>query len=293
MARSIITIQNQIIASIRGETSLYDPTNPDPSKRGLTSTSRVAIWRLITFVVAAAIAFFEQLLDVFKAGVEAQVLLSPPGTPLWVQTQIFKFQYSSTDPQIIQLDTTTLSPFYPTLNTALRIVTQCSVTTSPNKVVIIKVASNSTPLTSDQQLALSAYLDFLNFAGVYFQLISTDPDLIMAGYDIYFNGMYAAYIQTDVEDAITNFLSTSNANNFNGSYSLSKLEDIIQAVPGVNDVVARQVEVRPAAIIAANAYKMVDNYQTLLRKYDTYAGYMIVDTDSGRTLADTLTFIVS
>lgn len=293
MARSITTIQNQIIASIRGETSLYDPTNPDPAKRGLTSTSRVALWRLITYIIASGIALFEQLMDIFIADVEAQVLLSPPGTPLWVQSQVFKFQYSSTNPQIIQLNTTTLSPYYSEVNTTLRIVTQCSVNTSPNKIVVIKVAKNLTPLTNDQQLALTAYLDFLNFAGVYFQLISTDPDLIKVGYDIYFNGMYSASIETNVKDAINNFLSSSNANNFNGTYYLSKLEDVIQSVAGVTDVVARQVEVRPSTIIAANAFKMVDNYQTLLRKYDTYAGYMVVDTDAGRTLNDTLTFIVA
>jgi hypothetical protein len=293
MARSINTIQAQIIASVQADKNLYDPTATDPTQRGLTSTSQVAIWNLWTYVVAVAISLWEQLMDIFIAEVEANVALSAPGTPQWIQQQCFLFQWSATSPQIIQFDTTNFNPYYPLVNEALRIVTQAAVQTTPNKIALIKVAANSAPLTTPQYDALTSYLDFLNFAGIYFELRSVDADFIMLGYDLYYDGQYSGSIVNDTTAAINNFLSSSNFNNFNGKTYLSKIEDVLQAVPGMVDVVAKQVEVRPASIIAANATIMVNAGATLLRFYQPYAGYMVVDTDTGRTLADTLNFIVS
>lgn len=293
MARSITTIQAQIIAAVQAQKSLYDPTNPDPTKQGLTTTSTVGIWYLWTYIQAAAINIFEQLLDLFKAEVESVVALAAAGTPQWIQKQVLNFQWSATSPQIIKFSTDNFYPYYESVNAALRIVNQCSVATTPNKLALIKVASNSTALTAPQLAALTSYLDFLNFAGVYFQLRSVAADFIMLGYDIYYDGQYAATIQADCEKALTDFLSTSNFNNFNGVIKLSSIEDVLQGVAGVKDVVARQVEVRAYNVIAANATVMVASRSTVLRSFTPFAGYMIVDTDAGRTLADTLVFTVS
>lgn len=293
MARAISTIQAQIVAAVQADKNLYDPTNADSTKQGLTSTSAVAIWYLWTYIQATAINIFEQLLDTYKAAIEAAVVLAAPGTPQWVQKQCLSFQWSATTPQIIQLDLNTYSPYYPIINKSLCIITQCSVTTTANKLALIKVANNSTALTAPQLAALTSYLDFLNFAGVYFQLRSVAPDFIMLGYDIYYDGQYSTSIATDCAAAIATFLNTSNSNNFNGVVTLSKIEDVLQAVAGVRDVVARDVEVRAYNVLAANATKLVVSKTVVLRNYTPFAGYMIVDTGVGRTLADTLVFTVS
>lgn len=296
MARSIQTIYNEIIASVQADTNLYDPSNPDPNKRGLTSTSRVAIWRLWAWIVATAQALLEQLIDTYKIEIETIVDKAPSGNALWVQYQVFKFQYSATDPQVIQLDTTYFFPYYTTISENQRIVTQCSVTTLPNKIVSIKVAKGGTtptPLDSTELSALTSYLSYINFAGVYFNLISDDPDYIYLGVDVYYNGQFSSVIQTNVEQAVNSYLANANAQYFNYTIYLSKLVDIIQAVNGVNDVVLRQVEVRPHFTSVANAYVMVDNYQTYIRQYNPYAGYMIPDTATGRTLGDSITYIIN
>lgn len=293
MAREISVIQKQIINSVQADSNLYDPTNPDTTKQGLTSLSKTAIWNLWTYIIAVSISLFEQVLDIYKASIETDISLAAVGTAKWIQQQCFLFQWSATTPQVVQLNTTTFSPYYPVVNEDLRIVTQAAVTTTPNKLALIKVANNSVALTSPQQDALRSYLDFINFAGVYFQLRSVDADFIMLGYDIYFDGQYSSSIQSSVTTAITNFLSTSNFNNFNGTTTLLNIQDVIQAVPGVTDVVERQVEVRAYNVVAANATVMVSSYTTVLRNYVPFAGYMIVDTDAGRTLSDTLTFIVN
>jgi len=293
MARTIATIQAQIVAAVQAQKSLYDPANSDPTKQGLTSTSTVSIWYLWTYIQATAINIFEQLLDVFKTEVETIVALAAAGTPQWIQKQVLNFQWSATSPQIIKFSTDNFYPYYEAVNPALRIVNQCSVATTPNKLALIKAASNSTALTAPQLAALTSYLDFINFAGVYFQLRSVAADFIMLGYDIYYDGQYASTIQADCEKALTDFLSTSNINDFNGVIKLSSVEDVLQGVTGVKDVVARQVEVRAYNVLAANATVMVAARSTVLRSFTPFAGYMIVDTDAGRTLADTLVYTVS
>ena len=88
MARTIDDIQQQIITNVQAT----------PELAGATSTSKRAIWRLWTYVVAVAINLFEQLQDVFLAQSESIVALSAPQTPQWVQDRAFKFQYDAANP---------------------------------------------------------------------------------------------------------------------------------------------------------------------------------------------------
>ena len=93
MARSVATIQALIVTNFQAQ----------PELAAANSTSKRAIWYLLTFIVATAINVFEQLLDLFKANITAIVALSAPATPQWLQAKIFNFQYSATNPQNIQL----------------------------------------------------------------------------------------------------------------------------------------------------------------------------------------------
>ena len=63
------------------------------------------------------------------------------GNAEWIQAQIFKFQYSATSPQVIQFNTTTFAPYYPVVNAALRIISECAVVNS--NAVLIKVATGT------------------------------------------------------------------------------------------------------------------------------------------------------
>lgn len=300
MARSTAVIQKQILDYAR----INYGTNPpdifysiffDGSGNPITpSTTNKFV--LFTFIVAIAINIFEQLLDLFKTNTEAQVNLAAPGTPQWLQRQVMNFQYSATTPQIVQLDETNFSINYPNVNPALRIITQCAIVTTALRMVLIKVAQGGAspiPLTSPQLTALQSYCTQIDFAGVGFTIRSVDADFLMLGADIYYNGQYSASINQAVTEAINNYITNFNVNNFNGITSLSTLEDILQAVPGVNDVVLKQVEARAFNVIPANAVKLVDNYTELIRNYKTFSGYVIIDTAAGRTLADSLNFIVS
>ena len=298
MARPAAIIQKQILdyALANYGTNQGDPFYyifHDKNNNAITP-SKVNLFVLISFIVATSINIFEQLLDVFKSTIEKEIAQAAPGTNAWLQQQVLNFQYSATDPQVIQFvtnDAGLLYPQYPVVNPALRIITQCAVVTRGIGGYVIKVASNLLPVGTTEMNALTSYCQQINF-GVPFSFINVNADMLYFGADIYYNGQYSPVIKDNVKAAITAYINDFDTNNFNGTIFLSKLEDVIQAVAGVSDVVLKQIEVNPDPALLLPTTVMVNNYNEALRYYNTYAGYMIVDTNTGRTLDDTLNFFI-
>lgn len=282
MARTIDQIQQQIVDTKEATTEL----------NGLTSTSKRAIWRLWTNVMATSIAFEEQLQDQFKAEMDNDIEKAAPGTPLWIQKKVFEFQYDSNNPQIIQLIDTV--PQYVIVDPSLRIITRCSVTTDLNNVVKVKVAKSSPPEALDdlELSSLQGFLNVLGTAGITYVAASSNPDKIYVSADIYFNGSYGAVIQTNVISAINNFLSVFSQTQFNGSMLISDLEATIKSVEGVQDVVLKDVKARQDSDTFDNGTYLVQNQQTISRLWPTVAGYIIEEDTVGKTFIDSLNFIV-
>jgi len=279
MARSVDEIQQEIIANITSTPELAPLT---------ANTSRRSIWRLWTFIVASSIALLEQLIDVFKTNTEATIAAAAPETPNWLQAQMFKFQYSATTPQVIQL--IDLVPQYPTIDTALNIVTRCSVKTTINNQVIIKLAKDEppTPLISGELAAAQSYVNVIGVAGVNYICVSQDSDKLFIEADVYYNGAFSSVISGNIIDAITTFLSTLP---FDGALKVNDLELIMRGVIGVNDVVLKNVKARENGTALASATYLVNNNQYVGRLWNTVAGYIIPETTAGSTLTDTLNFI--
>ena len=83
MARTINDIQQSIITDLQ----TYFPK---------LSTSKVAEWRLWTYVVAAAIHAFEIILDLFRQEVDELTTKITPGTKLWYAEMCYRFQNGHT-----------------------------------------------------------------------------------------------------------------------------------------------------------------------------------------------------
>jgi hypothetical protein len=279
MARQISEIQQQMLDNIAADSVLSTL---------LTSTSKRAIFRLFTYIVAVAINALEQLIDIFTADVEAVAAAAAPATPAWLQAQVFKFQYSATNPQVIQL--IDFAPAYPTVDETLRIITRCSVTTNLSNSVILKVATGEPPaaLSSPQLAALQGYVAQIGIAGVVYSVISQQPDKLYVQANVYYQGQYSAVIKADVVQAIENFLASIP---FNGQVKITDIEDAITAVEGVTDVVLVNVLARADGTAFASGSYLVQNQQTVSRLWGTVAGYMIGETTTGSTLNDSLTFI--
>lgn len=278
MARSINEIQDGIITTVQAQ----------PELAAANSTSKRAIWRLWTYVVAVAINFLEQLMDIFQTEVEATVALSAPQTAQWVQDRVFRFQYNATNPQIVQL--INLVPEYPIVDPTLRIVTRCSVKSTISNVVQIKVAKDNppTPLVTGELSALQSYVDIIGVAGVQYLVISTASDKLYIDADIYYNGQYSAVIQTNVIASINTFLASIP---FDGTVKMLDLEIAIRNTEGVNDVVFNNVRARKDADPLASAIYLIQANELIGRQWPTISGYIVAETTSGNTLTDTLTFI--
>lgn len=270
MAQTVAYWQNKMLEQIAGDSVLSEMNSP----------SQVAIYRLITFVVATLVNMFEQTMDIFKTEVEDIAAKAAPGTPPWLQDQVFKFQYDATTPQVVQL--VEFVPGYDPVDTTKRIITRCSVKTDSNKIANIKVAKSDppTPLSTLEQNALNGYLDKINPAGVEYNLINLDSDKIQIYGTVYYDGQYSPVIQTNVEAAINEYLKNLP---FNGVVKNSEIEDAIQGVNGVTDVLITAVKARRDTVAAASAL-------TVTRVYETSSGYIVAETTASYTFADTLTY---
>ena len=279
MARQISEIQQQMLDNIAGDSVLGSL---------LTSTSRRAIYRLFTYIVAVAINALEQLIDIFTANVESIAAAAAPATPAWLQSQILKFQYSTTNPQVVQL--INFAPAYPVVDETLRIITRCSVTTNLSNNVLIKVATGEPPaaLDNSQLAALQSYVNEIGIAGVIYNVTSEASDKLYVQANVYYQGQYSAVIKANVVAAIGTFLASIP---FNGQMKISDLEDAITGVEGVNDVVLVNVKARSNATPFASGSYLVQNQLTIGRLWSTIAGYMVGETTNGQTLNDSLNFI--
>ena len=229
MARTVAQIKQQMI----------DAKNADANLSGLTSTSQTAKWNLYFFIVASCIAIFEQLQDLFKSDLETIASSAAPSTPQWTRNKVMKFQTGD----VAELNTTTFTIDYPTINPANQIITRCAVVTSPNRTVLIKVAKKDVPqpLTVIEEAELLNYITTWNPAGISYTIINQDSDKMEVVADIYYNGQYASVIQANVVAALESYMATLP---FNGQISTQGVVDAIQQVNGVSSVSLSRILVR-------------------------------------------------
>ena len=280
MARTV----NEIYAAIVAEKE----ANADLS--GLTSDSNRAIWRLWAWVIAACQAIFEQIMDVYVATIEEYVAKSPAASTLWIQDKMFKFQYDATNPQIVQL--IDLAPQYPVIDATKRIITACSVTSGISNVVNVKIAKGSPyqALSVSELSAAQSYINTIGVAGITYTCISLDADKIYIDAEIFYLGQYSAIIQTSVITALNNYLQTLSIINFDGSIKMSDLEGVIRNVAGVSDVIMNNVKVRDDATPFISSTFLIQNKTLISKSYNSKSGYLVGETTTGNTFADSLVF---
>lgn len=277
MSRTIEQIEAAIIADVQAEPALSDISS---------NTSRRAIWRLLCFVMASAVLLLEQIIDVFKAENEIKINSATPATEQWLTDRVFKFQYSATTPQVIQL--VDLAPVYPLIDPTLRVVTRCSVVTTLSNTVNIKTAKNEPPvaLSPTELASLQSYVNVIGVPGVFYNCSSGEADRVYIDANIYYSGQYSTVIEGTVTNAINTFLANLP---FNGQFKISDLELTIRSVIGVTDVLVNNVKIRANSTAFASGTFLVQNKTTISRLFNTIAGYVILED----TVTNNLNFIAS
>lgn len=288
MARSVTVIQQQIITNLVSTSAAVGVTI-DP-----TIWSQFDYRQLFTWVVAVAIATFEQIMDAFQIDLEAIGATFPPQTPAWFQNMSLNiFEYDATAVPIVQLNTAdNFAPFYPDPNPAFRIIKYSSVVPGALGTTTLKAAkqvSGAPAALSGTELdAYQSFINIIGVPGITYNAVSLDSDKLYVQAQIYYSGLYSAIISANVIAAMNNYLATIP---FNGYVTLSDLEAAIKAVPGVLDVVFNNVSARADTTSFGSGTPLVQSNTLIQRNWQTVAGYIIGETTGGQTFADTLIFI--
>jgi hypothetical protein len=263
MARTIDEIQADILTAI-GEDSVLS---------GLNSSSTTAVYRLITRVVAGAIAVLENLFDLFKTDVATILATQKPSSLPWYQQMALNFQYGFSLPEgEIYYDNTGVSE---DAIADSKVIEKAAVVEEGTSLVVKAVqivGGDLTPLPSAAKDAFEAYMNEIKDAGVPITVISTEPDHIKLTLDIYYDaqviGPDGARLDgsdsTPVATAIDNYLLNLE---FDGDFVKSHLVDTLQQVPGVKIPVVR---------LAQAARDADPNYVEVDVRYRPYSGFLKV-----------------
>ncbi len=285
MARTIQEIYDVMIAEKQtmAELNALQP-NIDSSQTlltDLTSASRVAIWRLLFFVVAVAIWTNEKLFDELKAWIEVRLSEQRIGNLKWYQKKALEFQYG--DALVIIND----SYQYTSINPSNQIVKLASVNEVGGQ-VLVKVANLSSgtpvPLSVPELQAFQNYLNKIKVAGVLVNALSRNADSLKIHYKIYYDPLVLTPTGElisnpgtfPVEDAINNYCKGLD---FDGVFVTTLLTDKIQKAIGVINPVFQTGEVK----YGSNPYTVLGD------KYNPNAGYL--EVDPAYPLSTTITYI--
>lgn len=279
-ARKVSEIYDSINAEKSNMASLTDlaPAIDDEQTllTDLSSTSKVAHWRLFAYVIALAMFVHETLWDLFKAAVEAIIAKFRPGTLRWYQEQAFAFQYGYE----LEWNTTERKYEYATADEAAKIVKLCSVT-EPGGIVRIKAATLSgtdvVAITAPQLAALNAYFNKVKYPGKV-TCVSFDADLLKIYGTVKYDPLAVVeVVQTAVEETINSYLKGLE---FNGRFNINQLIDRVQAVTGVVDFTSVNVSTKYGGLA----------YQAVNAEYQTYAGYAEID-EAAFPLSTTIAYV--
>jgi hypothetical protein len=271
MARTISEIYNSIIAEKNTMSQLVAmlPNTDDAQTllTNLTSTSKVAVWRLWAWLISVAIWTHEMLWDAFKSEIDAIVDAAIPGTAKWYREQVLAYQHGD------ELETIGNKIQYAGIIEAAQIIKQCSVEEYGGQLKIKVAKADNVPLATLELGGLTDYLAEVKFAGTALLIISDAADKLRLNVSVYVNttlisieGVSLATPGTyPVVDAIKAFIASLP---WDGTVYLSKLTDAIQAVPGVTDVTINQATASKNSPVSFSA---------IVRKYQTYAGHIIFD----------------
>ncbi|KKN24449.1 hypothetical protein LCGC14_0894740 [marine sediment metagenome] len=272
-----IIVEKETFSSLSGLTSPVVPDTAQDMLTELTTASKVAIWRLIFWMIAVAIFVHESLFDVFKSDVEKRALEIVPATTRFYVIESKKFQLGDMlvflNDKFQYSDTTSIAAI------AKQIIKQASAR-DINQVVTIKIAKDDgagglEKLTTVEKTAFEAYLNQFKIAGTKTIVISDDPDILKTAYTIQFDPLVMKADGSLIEDgtfpvqeAIDGYIEGLP---FDSTFRVQDQTDAIQAARGVVNAVADVVEAKFGTL------SFSDILAVITETYLPNAGYLVTD----------------
>lgn len=292
MARTIneildeMLLEKQTMATLNAMQPNID--NTQTLLTDLTSASKVAVWRLMFFVMAVGIWMHEKRFDDHVDWINARALELIVGTPQWYHKKALEFQYG--DALVLVQNQFGGEYKYAAVNEALKIVKLVSVNEIGGQ-LFLKVAKldgsgEPEPLTTLELDGFIAYMQKLKFAGVIITCVSRVPDLLRVQYRVYVdpllinaNGELISNTSIrPIDVAITDYCKGLP---FNGVFSITELTDKIQNVTGVVNPVFENA----SAQYGVNPFVALGDY------YNPNAGYLTIDP--AFPLSTSITYILA
>lgn len=276
MARTIQQIYDAIIDEKETQSSLNALVpNPDDAQTflsDLTSSSKVAIWRMFMWIMAVAIWTHETLFDQHKVEIENRANELITGTLRWYRQSALLFQYGDQ----LQWNATSLKYEYPSGSTGSKIVSNASAIEVGDQ-VRIKIAKDDgsgglEPLSSSEEISFTTYMNRIKFAGTNLAITNIQADQLKLEMRIFYDPLILDATGTlisdgttkPVEKAIENYIQNLP---FDGTYNLTKLIDAVQVATGVID----------PELISSQARSGSSAFADTGQSYVADAGYLEID----------------
>lgn len=203
------------------------------------NSSKMSILDAFTWVVAACIWTFENVLEVFKVDLARDLQNRINGTPAYFANALLKYQ--SGDELVINEEGTIFS--YPTINPTKRIITKVAYCEEEeqgfhDKIVRFKIATGTpgaySRINDNELIAIRAYLNQLLFAGQHARVVSRIGDVLVPKVVVYYDGAVTEDdLYKSIEEALNNYIASIE---FDGLVYAQKVIDAIQKVEHVTDV---------------------------------------------------------
>ena len=243
------------------------------------NTSKVAVWRLLFYVMAFAIMSFEVLMDAFTSNVDTQISEMKAHRLSWYRNKAKAFQDGFAlldDSDQFDPDSSSNDP------EASKIIKYAAVTetTVDNKrVLLLKVATltgtDLVPLDSTPLAAFTAYMNTVKDAGVPLVVYNQAADLLKCTVNVYYNPILlkADGMRTDaagypVRDAAINYPLTLE---FDGEFINAGFIDALQGCYGVSR--------RKVTLVSMERKTGESDWQSIGSSFIPDAGYCKFDVE--------------
>jgi hypothetical protein len=268
MARTINDIQQEILDKKASSTELSAlevlTTAERTSLGSLTSTSKVALWRLFVYVVAFCIYTLEVLFDAFRTEIDAKVRANRPHTADWYRAKALAFQYGD---ELVDSDE------YEVIDIEKQIIKQVAIVEGDRKIAVKVATLDGTELAPlpdiNQVNAFATYMNQVKDAGTLLEIVNEVADKLKVDMEFHYDALVVRNDGTTIDTgenvvqvAINSYLKSLD---FNGEFDINRMVDFIQQGRGYRSLKLNFVGFKAG---------LSTTYTEISRVYTPLSGYM-------------------
>lgn len=232
MIRTLNDIQDQIIEKIQSDEIL---------SQKLSSNSKEAVWRRITYVVSFGIWIFEKLLNQHKKEINEEIAATRIHTQKWYREKALEFMYGYTVDELGNYDTSQLTDEQIASSKIIANAAAVKVMGYLRLKVVKRSGDELVPLTPAELSSFSSYMNYVTDAGTYVIPTTNIADDLKLTLDIYYDDLILAgdgsrLDGTDLNGVLNAIKSYLKSLRFNGAFIESHVEKEIEAIDGVSMV---------------------------------------------------------